>query len=213
MTPTQSQFAEPNHPEPSGGDHGSAGLLSPPTVTEGVPKGYTRPAHLPRPRINSLVGPAASSASPLALLFQPIVVEEDVIAEDDEEDIPSSVRPQNILSYGPASRRRLVSIGPRRRGRTAADTSPAISAMSRSQDMRHVSYSPTKSDIGDQFSTSPDQIRVDPSTSSVQETAGQILEEEEREGGESGLTRRLEIIEERQKRIEEMLVRLTQHLS
>jgi hypothetical protein len=39
------------------------------------------------------------------------------------------------------------------------------------------------------------------------------MDEEEREGGEPGLSRRLELMEERQKRIEEMLVRLTENLS
>jgi hypothetical protein len=56
-------------------------------------------------------------------------------------------------------------------------------------------------------------MRNNPSTLSVPETAGQVLEEEERDGGEPGFTKRLEAMEERQKRIEEMLMKLTEHLS
>jgi len=59
----------------------------------------------------------------------------------------------------------------------------------------------------------PDPGQINPSTSSVHETAGQVLEDEERAGGEPGLSRRLEVMEERQKRIEAMLVKLTENLS
>jgi hypothetical protein len=79
------------------------------------------------------------------------------------------------------------------------------------QDTRHLLHSPARSDEGDQLSRSPDPIN--PSTSSMPETAAQVLEEEDRDGGEPGLSKRLEMMEERQKRIEEMLMRLTEHLS
>ena len=59
----------------------------------------------------------------------------------------------------------------------------------------------------------PGHVQVNPSTLSVAETAGQVLEEEEREGGEPGLSRRSAMMEERQKRIEEMLVKLIESLS
>ena len=162
--------------------------------------------------MNSLVNPAASSASPLALLYQPIVVEEESVAEDYQDDSQHLVKPSSLLSYGPTSRRRLISIGPRRRGRGLAERSSETFALNRwQQDTRRLSHSPTRSDEGDQFSRSPDLIN--PSSSSVPETAAQVLEEEEREGGEPGLSSRLEMIEGRQKRIEELLVRLTEHLS
>lgn len=156
------------------------------------------------------MNPGTSSASPLALLFQPIVVEEEAVADDPQDDNQNPVKPSSLLSYGPASRRRLISIGPRRRDR--AETSSAASALNRWQhDTRHLSRSSTRSDEGDQFYRSPDPIN--PSTSSMPETAAQAQEEEERDGGEPGLSRRLEVMEERQRRIEEMLMKLTEHLS
>lgn len=203
--PTQSK---PAQPEPvhvissSGGDHGSMRLSSPPKVP-------TRQQI--RPRINSLVNAATSSASPLALLYQPIVVEEEAVADDHQDDNQNSMKPPNLLSYGPTSRRRLISIDPKRHGRTLAEKSSATSALNRwQQDTRQLSHSPTRSEEVDQLSRSPDPIN--PSSSSVPETAAQVLEEEEREGGEPGLSKRLELMEERQKRIEGMLMKLVEHL-
>jgi hypothetical protein len=134
---------------------------------------------------------------------------------EDQGDYQNPLKAPSLLSYGPASRRRLVSLGPKRRGRTLTETSPVTSTMSRWQNpsTRHLSRSLTRSDEGDQFHRSPDPIQTQPSTSSVPETAGEILEDEERDGGEPGLSRRLEVMEERQKRIEEMLMKLTEHLS
>lgn len=80
-------------------------------------------------------------------------------------------------------------------------------------DARQVSNSLTRSDDGDRFSGSLDPAQINPSTLSIPETAGQVLEDEERGGGEPGLSKRLEVMEERQKRIEEMLIRLTENLS
>lgn len=211
----QSQSTQPEHAHvlsSNGGDHGSVRLQSTPRVSEVPPKGPARPIPQMRPRINSLVNPAASSASPLALLFQPIVVEEEAIADDNQDNNQNPAKPLNLLSYGPASRRRLISIGPRRHGRSLAEQSSAASALNQwQQDLRHLSYSPTRSDDGDQIFRSPDPIN--PSNSSMHETAAQVLEEEEKEGGEPGLSRRLEMMEERQKRIEGMLMKLTEHLS
>ncbi|KAF9779137.1 hypothetical protein BJ322DRAFT_1013723 [Thelephora terrestris] len=215
--PTQSKPADPAQPEPipqsTGGDRGSVRLQSPSTMSDVPLRGATRQFQQMRPRLNSLVNPANSSPSPLALLFQPIVVEEEAVSDDHQEDYQNSMRPPNLLSYGPASRRRLVSVGPRRRGGILTESSPATSALARwqSQDPGQPSSSPGRSDEGDHFSRSPDPIN--PSTLSVSETAAQVLEEEENEGGETGISRRLEMMEERQKRIEEMLLKLTHHLS
>jgi hypothetical protein len=220
-TITTSPAPEPEHaqpeftpvPPPSGGDHVSLRSQFPPTIPEVPTKGHTHQIPI-RPRINSLVNPATSSASPLALLFQPLIVDEDVISEDQEDD-QNLQKAQNLLSYGPASRRRLVSLGPRRRGRTVSEKSPAASSQNRWQypDTRQPSHSLTRSDDGDGVSRSLGPIQDNPSTSSVLETAGQVLEDEEREGGETGLNKRLEAMEERQKRIEEMLIKLTEGLS
>ena len=199
-------------PPSSGGERGSLRSHFPQTIPEVPTKGPTRP--LPaRPRINSLVNPSTSSASPLAMLFQPLIVDEDVIVED-QEDYQNPLKAPSHLSYGPASRRRLVSLGPRRRGQALADTSPVTSTLNRWQRpaTRQQSHSLTRSDDGERFYGSQDPFQIHPS-SSVPETVGQVLEDEERGGGEPGLSRRLDVMEERQKRIEEMLVRLTESLS
>ena len=214
--PAQPQAAQPESVPAfpsSGGDHGNFRSQFPPTIPEVPTKGPAYPVPA-RPRINSVVNPVTSSASPLALLFQPLVVDDDVITED-QEDNQNPPKAPNILSYGPASRRRLVSLGPRRRSRALTETSPVASTLNRWQrpDSRQPSHSLTRSDDGDQISMGPDPGQINPSTSSVHETAGQVLEDEERDGGEPGLSRRLEMMEERQRRIEAMLVKLTENLS
>lgn len=214
LSPAPGSEPEPAQPEPaptppsSGGDHVNLRSHFPPAVPGVSTKGPTLP--LPaRPRINSLVNPITSSASPLALLFQPLVVDEDVIVEDQEDD-QNPPRAPNLLSYGTASRRRLVSLGPKRRGRPIAETSPTLNRWQR-PDARRPSHSLTRSDDGERLSLDP--MQINPSTSSVPETAGQVLEDEERDGGEPGLSKHLEAMEARQKRIEEMLMKLVENLS
>ena len=93
-------------PQLSGDNHGNLRSQPPPTIPE-VPT--TGPTHQPthqfpiptRPRINSLVNPANPSASPLALLLQPLIVDEDVIMED-QEDNQNPQKAPNPLSYRPA---------------------------------------------------------------------------------------------------------------
>ena len=80
-------------------------------------------------------------------------------------------------------------------------------------DMRRPSHFLTRSDDGDRVLRSPGHIQANPSTLSVAETAGQVLEEGEREGGEPGLSRCLAVMEDRKRRMEEMLVKLTESLS
>ena len=73
---------------------------------------------------------ATSYATPPAMLFQPLNVDEDVTMED-QEDNQNSQKAPNLLSYGSASRRRLVSVGPRQRGRTPTESSPVSSTLNR----------------------------------------------------------------------------------
>ena len=70
-----------------------------------------------RARVNSMTGPQ-NFTSPLAQIFQPLVVDDDLMEEDDNASEASSP-PQNMgvhfpsppgVSYGPASRRRLSSM-------------------------------------------------------------------------------------------------------
>ena len=97
-----------------------------------------RPAYAPVPNKtrDKLSGePATSSASPLALLFQPLIADEDVTAED-QEDNQNSRKAPNLSSYSPTSRKRLVSLGPRRHGcvrlwRHPCDFRPELVATSR----------------------------------------------------------------------------------
>ncbi|KAF9006151.1 hypothetical protein BDQ17DRAFT_1389716 [Cyathus striatus] len=72
-------------------------------VSNGSQEAPPRP--ILRPRINSSVSRVDSFASPLAQVFQPLMVDEDIPEEtEDSQPGPSGI------SYGPASRRRLLSL-------------------------------------------------------------------------------------------------------
>ncbi len=85
------------------------------------------PLPLPRHRVNSIVTRglelAQSAPSPLAQLFQPLIVDDDIHHEPSDHPIPHSFMQDHstspeplpaptvgMVSYGPASRRRLTSM-------------------------------------------------------------------------------------------------------
>ncbi|THH32452.1 hypothetical protein EUX98_g1732 [Antrodiella citrinella] len=207
---------------------------------------------LPRARINSLMtgnlALSQSTPSPLAQLFQPLIVDENNIpygfsdyqlqqqtdqsqqqeSQSQEHISPTSTEP--MVSYGPASRRRLSSM--HRRTGSAAPSLPAhpslptiLSAGSElttsppetagAQPMRR--FPPGGAGVAARLaadnmarqalSESPDEnkrARRDP-----RETASQI--EEEEEDGE-GMMERLDRMEAAQKRIEDMLRQMSENM-
>lgn len=171
---------------------------------------------LPRSRALSLLSRnlelAASAPSPLAQVFQPLNVTDDAPAEDPSVGAATSA----AVSYGPATRRRVPSLHPQpaRRAMTVAATATGDSFVPMVQapvpGQKRVPGAPSPivrggiSALAEQpLSESPDAGSSDGPT----ETAGQIIDEE---GGM--LERRLNAIEERQKRIEDLLVHLTANL-
>ncbi|TFK79738.1 hypothetical protein K466DRAFT_667994 [Polyporus arcularius HHB13444] len=219
--------------------------------------------HLPRPRVNSIVARgfdmAQAAASPLAQIFQPLVVDDDLIPEEQVSEGTNTPGPAGhgnggappaLVSYGPATRRRLMSMhaapAPPRRLRTysvagqshpqpaaGGSTGPADgygTTGESSTALRRVPTNspPQRSQLGlllaqAPLSGSPDERsgRMEEAIQQQQramggqereprETASQLETEGSHET--SDWERRLESIEERQKRIEEMLVEISKNL-
>ncbi|KDQ26658.1 hypothetical protein PLEOSDRAFT_1077531 [Pleurotus ostreatus PC15] len=168
-------------------------LPSPPSAN----RQHTGPARdAPRTRVASLLSDAAHNAahavSPLAQLFQPLIVDDSIPeesetgTEDGQAHQPHVVLPVPQISYGPASRRRLSSIA---RMRKFPGTSGSAST-----DHEHP------------MSESPSQL---------EETASQMKKDEGDDMGNtsSQVFSRLEKIEERQQRIERLLEQVVAGMS
>ncbi|KAH9940898.1 uncharacterized protein BXZ73DRAFT_42553 [Epithele typhae] len=220
------------------------------------------PVPPPRQRINSILTRgfevAQAAASPLAQIFQPLVVDDDILPEEDEDDEDGgsgsgaghglSASPP-ALSYGPAMRRRLMSLHvaptqPRRirtysvaghhahsagygYGATGADApaprNAAASSSAQSLSLKKVPTNspPRRSQLGllaqqAALSGSPatgghgEDGEDDIESHNPHETAAQV----EEHGVPESVTfnQRLRGIEDRQKRIEEMLVEIAMNL-
>ncbi|KII87361.1 hypothetical protein PLICRDRAFT_42989 [Plicaturopsis crispa FD-325 SS-3] len=153
---------------------------------------------IPRQRVNSVLHRGAEMAtsftSPLAQIFQPLVVDED-IPED------PSAHPGGPVSYGPASRRRLSSMQSVQRRTPTDNHLSQVQSLglrkfpSQGSGSRHeppLSESPKENDGG-----------IKP--------VGQIEEDEKNSGSLSQWSQRLNTIEESQRRIEAMLAQLSKH--
>ncbi|KAI0334571.1 hypothetical protein GY45DRAFT_1318147 [Cubamyces sp. BRFM 1775] len=232
---------------------------------------------LPRARLNSIVTrglDAAQSAvaSPLAQIFQPLIVDDDgggssLLGLDEQGAQEGAGGGGGIISYGPATRRRLssmhVATNPPRRARTysvaagalsgqgaghghghghgyghaigehVAGSSPSGENAGRLRFPTHSSSPVMRSHLGliaaqAPLSESPDERGEDQDedrgrAGGPRETASQVEEEEEEEGAGASVAeeggarraeweRRLESMEERQRRMEEMLVEIARGL-
>jgi hypothetical protein len=156
--------------------------------------------HHPRPRATSFlsrVEPAPSQPSPLAQIYQPLVIDE--IREEDQPQ-PGT---RDALSYGPATRRRLSSMIKRPTDNLKTNTAQSTA-------LRGFSTVGPRPGLSTTLSTSPGQQRQD-WQSDGPETATEA-EEKESTLGAVQLSRRLDVIEERQKRIEELLVGIARNI-
>ncbi|CCM01811.1 uncharacterized protein FIBRA_03879 [Fibroporia radiculosa] len=156
---------------------------------------------LPRNRLNSIVTRGLdftqNISSPLAQVFQPLVVDDDAT---DEQSVDNG---SGLVSYGPASRRRLTSMPRRPTGFAHNDVFSGPSQNQSTALRRFPTYSSGgKSNmLGSQMlSSSPDAK----SSSEPLETA-----EEAEESGPVGLQERLDAIDEKQKRIEDLLLQIS----
>ncbi|OJA14994.1 hypothetical protein AZE42_04319 [Rhizopogon vesiculosus] len=148
-----------------------------------------------RRRVNSQFSrdDMAQGISPLAQVFQPLVVDDDV----PKDGLPQSI-PLHLVSYGPASRRRLASI---QSGRRATDTPDSTPTTQRRSPWPVIN---TRREVFDD----PGSL----STSLQNDQPETAQESEETSSEDSSMVRwfkRIESMEERQKRIEDMLLELT----
>jgi len=180
-------------PSPAPSAHTAAG-----TNASSTPA--TAPA-VPRRRLLSQVGrDVTHGISPLAQVFQPVIMDDDIPEGDAAEMLQAMQAP--LVSYGPASRRRLMSLQSVRRPVVAGDAQSQQSGVS--MPLR----SPT-SDAGRRdllmegaVSMSPDQQegQAEPETVTQAEEAPEL--------SNAFLVRKLQQMEERHKRMEDLLVRL-----
>ncbi|TFK53419.1 hypothetical protein OE88DRAFT_1655542 [Heliocybe sulcata] len=207
--PTLTPKESPSHlppPQSSNGSHGQ------PSTSAGSAGG----APAIRQRINSLVNKGAEAAhgftSPLAQIFQPLVVDEEPAHEPEQLFNPPG--PAHLVSFGPATRRRLTSIT---QGHRRSTTEPHIYSQQSPVSPKKFpgGLSETRGSLFSQpLSESPGQGEGEEEHEPT-ETASQIEENEgpSGQGHESGdWLKRLDQMDERQRRIEEMLVQLTQTL-
>lgn len=196
----QRKLSQFSHRRPSGGSEGhhsahSHQSLQPPASPAAIP--------LSRPRLNTLLHKGVEMAqnvvaSPLAQIFQPLIVDDDIPEEPEDEQNSAG----NFVSYGPASRRRLLSMNQRRPVEMAA------------QAMRWGPTSVAHKLLGEHpLSQSPEQNQLEQQAERDEEdpqpeTVTQVEDEEQSGGGEPRLMRKLHLMEERQKRIEDLLLQL-----
>jgi len=133
---------------------------------------------------------AHNFTSPLAQVFQPLIVDDEI--PENAELSPSHLGIPNGVSYGPASRRR----------HSVMQRSPAADYAT----IQHHKFPSMGSHHGSQdgpSSSGPDAHREP-------ETAGEVQENESSAGGMAQWAQRLQSLEDGQKRIEALLIQLSE---
>ncbi|EIW58800.1 uncharacterized protein TRAVEDRAFT_72272 [Trametes versicolor FP-101664 SS1] len=154
---SQSSSHGPRRPSISGSIAGRSTATAPPSPLKAEQAGPSSPpnqsqqpgsqpamSHIPLPgraRVNSVLARgldlAQSVSSPLAQIFQPLIVDDDFISGGDDQNSSEAATSgpsgngmsAGQISYGPATRRRLSSmhvLSPPRRGRTYSSATPAL---------------------------------------------------------------------------------------
>ncbi|KAK0214760.1 hypothetical protein IW262DRAFT_1512569 [Armillaria fumosa] len=167
----------------------------------------SQPFPITRNRVNSILNrsfeTAQSFTSPLAQIFQPLVLDDDPIADE-------SHSPPHLVSFGPASRRRLSSMHQHRRGTTDGGHGHHSPTHQRSQEGSNLK----RTDGGSgPLSESPPAVMSmsspkDRSIMSLQ-TAAAVKEEEAESGG---YWEKFAELEARQERIEKLLEQIAHSL-
>lgn len=170
------------------------------------PSEHTRHSFAPaalRRRLNSMFNKTDTLPSPLAQVFQPVVVD-DEIPEEHAFDKGVSLQPHSgnghMVSYGPASRRRLSSM--HLVSRRGADSAVQASDSSQRPAFPVVDTRPEVLVAGP-LSASPNR---------QPETVEQMEGTKENSGGLLELSERIKDMEDRQKRIEGILIQLSASL-
>ncbi|KAJ7612493.1 receptor-activated Ca2+-permeable cation channel [Mycena polygramma] len=214
-----SPYSSPTRPQQEQAVH-SQQHLAYPQPTDPSSSSNHIPVPAPRTRLNSLMHRGAEAAqtftSPLAQIFQPLVVDDGGIPEDEVADPqqhpPSSggAPPSSGVSYGPAYRRRLASMHVRDpsgqaqpvHGRRASDAHGRRPSDAHDRRVSDRMLFPTGGGGNDDpFSASPDERNDSlPTAEDVEETK------------DVGVMQRLEQMEARQQRIEKLLEGIAQDL-
>ncbi|KAG6919506.1 hypothetical protein DXG01_005096 [Tephrocybe rancida] len=176
-----------------------------------------QPAPMARTRLYSIMHrgneAAQSFVSPLAQVFQPLVVDE-AIPEEPMDKAESSLVSRKAtspvpvpaaVSYGPASRRRMSSM-PGLRSQQQPSSPPLLHQL---QTRKFPMLSKSSSPPAGTFMRSPDRI-TEAEPPSSPETASRAMEESQANHAMGGVAieRRLEEMEKRQERIEELLMQI-----
>ena len=142
---------------------------------------------IPFRRFNTTI--SAQSGSPLAQVFNPLVVGDNI------EDSGSSLAAQPVVSYGPLSRRRITSTQKR-------PVEPSDQAHS-TQLNRFPTISPPEHGI----------LRSRSQDRTLKSKASNISDDEQHPQQQSEFMQRLDDIEKRQERIEVLLTQISQSIS
>jgi len=211
--PSKSSLRRPQPPSPK--KHASHSVLPPQSSTASQPPppaqlrppspqrttGHIRQSSTPiqlRRRINSSLNKPDMMHSPLAQFFQPLMVDDEVFEEaegDDDNGGGGGLSQPPIISYGPATRRRLMSTQSTLRHQS--ESSAPIPVVPR----RPFPVIDTRQETLD-----------GPLAASLERhisTAEEVEESNEEEGGMTEWLKRMGKMEERQKRIEDLLIQLT----
>ncbi|KAF5383692.1 hypothetical protein D9615_003626 [Tricholomella constricta] len=166
--------------------------------------GSTALSAAPRTRLSSLMhrgSDAHGFVSPLAQVFQPLVVDETIPEEPtDKSTPPPAPVPVPAVSYGPATRRRLSSM----QSVWSQQPGPLIQA----NQMKKISLLPRRASPPALMTKSADSILAPESSPTSPETAMEALSESEAEHAGEMWARRLEEMERRQERIEDLLMQI-----
>ncbi|KAG6334595.1 hypothetical protein ID866_4489 [Astraeus odoratus] len=195
---------------PAPKEHTERSIARPSTNEPSPPpraSGHTRQVSVPislRRRLNSHSNKTDMLQSPLAQIFQPVVVNDEI--HDRGSDKGSLLAPSSnshMVSYGPASRR-LSSLHatPASMPKRTSDSSAKTPAITRRPPFPAIDTRPEVLDSGP-ISASPDQ-EPEP-----QSTAEEVEENIQESGGMTELFHKINRMEERQKRIEDLLVQLS----
>jgi len=177
----------------------------------------SQPHPIPRNRVNSMMNRsmevAQSFTSPLAQLYQPLVVD-DELPVNDSPDQSHRPAPASSVSYGPATRRRLSSMqGPNRR--TTNDTGGQRQNLNRFSPRSPQDNFPSMQEVMNGadgvVSDSPLGLSPRPGGTDIP-TAGEVQEEEGHSGGSLQWAERMEKLEERSERIEKLLETIVKSL-
>ncbi|THH05416.1 hypothetical protein EW145_g4818 [Phellinidium pouzarii] len=151
---------------------------------------------------------ASNFTSPLAQIYQPLVVDDDLV--DEQAPGPASPTQPNFLSYGPVTRRRLSSMH-RFPPMAPTDMQRRLNS-SRGQLSQTFGDTMLEESPRSSHNMVHEETEREEQSPPVPETASQAVDQEGASGAIPQVASRLIRIEERQKRLEELIMQLSQDI-